>query len=449
MIHAGPIDDSLLRLLPFHIFEHIWNGAEDRVLKVRSAKQSELRGGDIPAAVHDLLQRAGFMGMAQISYFPVDNHLISALVKRWRPETHTFHMPFGECTITLEDVAILLGLKISGAPITGYATMDWGAIVQRLLGMTPPESMLAGSRLRMSWIDRHFSDVSKHIHSQEQLERYTRAFILRIIGGYLLTDHSSSLVSLRYLSFLEDLDVCGQMSWGSCILANMYRELCLATNYDHKEIGGSGILLQLWAWYRFPFIAPPHPPLSTFHVPLGARWNYALHKPREETKEKIVKYREYFDRLKREDEFVWQPYLELLPTLPPYCFEDLQVWRSTIPLINLHIVEYYYADRVMRQFGMVQHIHAPPIHSEKLHDLSLRGKDNTDWSRMHVQFVQEWQSRHDRVWTQPACDTPHLSNSSEYMVWYRKHTRRWISPSSAKEGYVVSTNLRMYLNNYL
>nr|KYP35502.1 Serine/threonine protein phosphatase 7 long form isogeny [Cajanus cajan] len=89
-----------------------------------------------------------------------------------------FHMPFGECTITLEDVAILLGLKISRAPITGYATMDWGALVQRLLGMTPPEAMVCGGRLRMSWIDRHFSDVSEHIHSQEQLERYTRAFIL-------------------------------------------------------------------------------------------------------------------------------------------------------------------------------------------------------------------------------------------------------------------------------
>nr|KYP73172.1 Serine/threonine protein phosphatase 7 long form isogeny [Cajanus cajan] len=398
MIHARPIDDLLLRLQPFHIPEHIWNGAEDRVLKVRRATKSELRGVEIPAPIQDLLQMAGFMGMAQISYFPVDNHLISALVERWRLETHTFHMPFGECTITLEDVAMLLGLKISGAPIIGYATMDWGALVQRLLGMTPPESMLAGGRLRMTWIDRHFSNVFEHIHSQEQLERYTRAFILRIIGGYLLTDHSSSYLSLRYLSFLKDLDVCGQMSWGSCVLANMYRELRVCTNYDRKEIGDLGILLQLWAWYRFPFLAPRHPPLSTFHVPLGARWNYALHKPREETKDKIVKYREYFDRLKRED-FVWQPYLELLPTLPLYCFEDSQVWR--------------------------------------------------DWSRMHVQFVQEWQSRLHRVWTQPACDTPHLSNSSEYMVWYRKHTRRWISPSSAKEGFVVSTNLWMYLNNYL
>nr|KYP49685.1 Serine/threonine protein phosphatase 7 long form isogeny [Cajanus cajan] len=131
-------------------------------------------------------------------------------------------------------------------------------------------------------------------------------------------------------------------------------------------------------------------------------WNNALYKLREERKDKIVKYREYFDRLKRED----------------------VIWRSTVPLINFHIVEYHYADRVMRQFGMVQHILTPLILLEKLHDLLLRGKDNMEWSRMHVQYVEEWQSRFHCVWTQAACDTPHLSNSLEYMVWYRKHTRR-------------------------
>ncbi|XP_020237962.1 protein MAIN-LIKE 2 [Cajanus cajan] len=167
------------------------------------------------------------MGVAQISYFLVDNHLISALVERWRLEIHTFHMPFGECTITLEDVAMLLGLKIFGAPITGYATMDWVGLVQRLLSMTPPELVLVGGRLRMSWIDRHFSDVSEHIHSQEQLEHHTRAFILCMIGRYLLTYHSSSFVSLRYLSLLEDFDAFGHMSWGSCVLSNMYSELCV------------------------------------------------------------------------------------------------------------------------------------------------------------------------------------------------------------------------------
>ena len=39
---------------------------------------------------------------------------ISALVDRWRPETHTFHLPCGEMTVTLQDVAMITALPIKG-----------------------------------------------------------------------------------------------------------------------------------------------------------------------------------------------------------------------------------------------------------------------------------------------------------------------------------------------
>ena len=39
------------------------------------------------------------------------------MVDRWRPETHTFHLSFGETTVTLEDVAMLTGLPIAGSAI--------------------------------------------------------------------------------------------------------------------------------------------------------------------------------------------------------------------------------------------------------------------------------------------------------------------------------------------
>src|SRR5438105_15680180 len=61
--------------------------------------EAALKGG-----VHTLLPR-------------IEASLLSALVDRWRPETHTFHMPFGEITVTLKDVTMITGLPIRGTPV--------------------------------------------------------------------------------------------------------------------------------------------------------------------------------------------------------------------------------------------------------------------------------------------------------------------------------------------
>ncbi|KAE8804840.1 Serine/threonine-protein phosphatase 7 [Hordeum vulgare] len=44
---------------------------------------------------------------------------LTALTDRWRPETHSFHLPLGEMTITLEDIAMITGLPIEGRALTG------------------------------------------------------------------------------------------------------------------------------------------------------------------------------------------------------------------------------------------------------------------------------------------------------------------------------------------
>ncbi|KAK1654010.1 hypothetical protein QYE76_071815 [Lolium multiflorum] len=42
---------------------------------------------------------------------------LTALVDRWRPETHTFHLRAGEMTPTLQDISMILGLPIQGEPL--------------------------------------------------------------------------------------------------------------------------------------------------------------------------------------------------------------------------------------------------------------------------------------------------------------------------------------------
>ena len=63
------------------------------------------------------LSEAGLLTIGRLAeggLAKLDRSLLMALVDRWRPETHTFHRPCGEMAPTLQDVAMLLGLPITG-----------------------------------------------------------------------------------------------------------------------------------------------------------------------------------------------------------------------------------------------------------------------------------------------------------------------------------------------
>ena len=66
-------------------------------------------------ATHDEVE--GEQEGIQIRRLQYDTSLLSCLVDRWRPETHTFHFRWGEMAPTLQDVSFLLGLPLEGDPI--------------------------------------------------------------------------------------------------------------------------------------------------------------------------------------------------------------------------------------------------------------------------------------------------------------------------------------------
>ncbi|KAK3143019.1 hypothetical protein QOZ80_4BG0356600 [Eleusine coracana subsp. coracana] len=89
------------------------------------------------------LRQAGFLPLARVvdvGLPAIDVAALTALVDRWRPEMHTFHLPCGELTVTLEDVAMQFALPIDGAAVTGMVQLEgWRDMVEACLGLRPPE----------------------------------------------------------------------------------------------------------------------------------------------------------------------------------------------------------------------------------------------------------------------------------------------------------------------
>ncbi|XP_061373182.1 serine/threonine-protein phosphatase 7 long form homolog [Gastrolobium bilobum] len=311
---------------------------------------------------------AGFIHVARMSHVQIDTPLISALVERWRPETHTFHMTQGEMTVTLQDVAGILGLPTDGQAVTGSTALDWVDMCQQVFGTAPVTGTdIHGGDLRISYLDKIYADWFTVAHNPEEVRRYTKAHILRLLGSWLVCDRSGgSKIACRYVPLLAgDFTDIGRYSWGSAVLAHLFRHLCVATNPQTVNLGGCHVLLQIWAWIRFPPIAPPIPQPTHPEWHFGHRFNsLPPFKPHEQSW-----YRANLDTLYR-DEVVWQPYGEYHTALFVSDHERY-LWLAITPIICFHTVEYAQPDRCMRQFGFDHPIPRRPRKLKGVHDLTL------------------------------------------------------------------------------
>ena len=119
--------------------------------------------------------------------------------------------------ITLQGIAILLGLPVDGVVVTGRTCLDWRSICYSLLGLTLGNTDIDGQHLHFTWLDQSFPTLAPDAN-EESIQCYTRAYILQLIGVFLFLGKSSNKVHLMFLPLLEDFEVAGRYSWGSACL---------------------------------------------------------------------------------------------------------------------------------------------------------------------------------------------------------------------------------------
>ncbi|RYR46069.1 hypothetical protein Ahy_A07g031824 isoform G [Arachis hypogaea] len=324
-------------------------------------------------------------------------------------------MPFGECTITLQDVAYQLGLPIDGAPVSGCLTefenlMEHGRPAwvwfRVLFGELPPQSKVKQMTVCYTWFHERFQVLPADA-TDETVRVYARAYILMLLSSQLFADKNANRVHFRRLPYLASLDDLGRYSWGSATLAWLYRCLCRGTNRNVVNLAGPLQLLQSWIFWRFPTLRPTG--FDRFGFPLTSS-----------------------ETLTVSIQFVWEPYssVDVAAVIHPEILADehRRLWTAVTSLIYFAAIEWHQVDRVLPQFGGVQHLPQPALNIDWLHAKDDRGGDR--WFPTYYQeWHQFWENRLQSViWVNRVLDP---GPSAEYLEWWCHVAHRFLSPNVA------------------
>ncbi|XP_050259800.1 serine/threonine-protein phosphatase 7 long form homolog [Quercus robur] len=451
-LHPGPLQDSVLTRQPYHRSEAIWNGEDPGPLVCRGRTKEMANVQMEDNRVIDIIKLLRLEGLFRAPSKEIDNCLISALVERWRPETHTFHLPHGEMTITLQDVEVIFGLPIDGEVLVGPTAVEdgtWRDVCGELLGFTPPNDnkTLVGQRILISRLVEAIAAPLPEDATEIQIHRYARCYILALVGDKLFMDKSGDRVHLMFLEFMHNLRDPRQYSWGSGCLAWLYRELCRASEKGASQIGGACTLVQYWAWVRLPFLCPriEPPPGCDYgpwpYAPLAFKWVRVRSPKSRPGGTALIRYREQLVTM-QPDQIVWQPYEADFGHLPEFCVAGRDTWTARVPLLCFCIVERHYPDRVLRQFGLAQQQPDDVFYEDRLHKIDLRGKVEKNWREEHGPYIISWEMRRQQL-----CHAPpqigEMPRDHAYYVWYRPVTRKYVDRNSAKLDIMIQSHLAL------
>jgi hypothetical protein len=248
----------------------------------------ELESHHSPRTVQ-CMEEMGFGLYFRVGHLQYDHALIAAFLERYRPETHTFHLPFGEVMISLEDVEVLTGLRVDGLPLHPAPDLPVGPVAQGnylrgALGLDPIQCpgdakmhpyIRTTQKVLLEPIKARLRRDIPYGAGDDEFRQRARCFALWAMGGCWFSDSTKSSVLMDCVRWTDDFGACSQMSWGSAVLAYLYRQLCRAATADASKItsiGGALNLLHMWARERIRRLQPTFIPGPNPGLPLGYRY---------------------------------------------------------------------------------------------------------------------------------------------------------------------------------
>jgi Plant mobile domain len=309
-------------------------------------------------------KKVGIFDAILISTYRIrrDPSSILAIISHWCEETNTFLFPWGEVTITLEDIIILSGLSVLGDPVRAPLPDEMREFDSRL-----NEERLKFNRSTSK--KAHHSAWMKVFMERDSDDLEHSAFLSLWLSRFVFPCHPEMTIRPHVFPIAIRLSYGQRIALAPSVLASIYRDLREMKRYLLNRSGGikDGALvlwapfhiLQIWIWERFPGLRPETQNLIKDGEPRAARWHDVGKKLDLGLVQSVLStpnafhyrpyaisssnwYKEGCDELIRDDEL--RSFAQCL---------------CTCELVGVDTIEQYLPNRVAMQFGFDQDLPDP------------------------------------------------------------------------------------------